>query len=251
MTPAVDGTSAAADPGTAGQDPVTRWARAAAGLRSARTATYTVTGTLGFSDGDVTFTRRFRVDADAHTLEVRCSRRGGGRGDGDFRVIVAPSGAYARSSSGSTAWHRASPSELAMAGVGGRADDVTVVPEPLRTFMAQSDLGLGELSGEVDALEGMRAAALGPWLLEDKELASSFGGSLYTVLTLDDRGAPVRATIDGSDSTGPDDTSVWGESKQMPERDLVAMYSILDITLTLDSVDKPVDIHVPTRAELR
>ena len=237
-------TAAPADP-----DPVSRWALAQSRLKAAHRATYTIVGTLAFGDGEITHTRRFAVDADAHTLEVRGKHRGG-RDEWDFELVVAPSGAYARVPAGSGAWHRATDLELASAGVGRDPADVSALPEPLRSFVAQSDVGFGEVSGNVDVGEGLIAAGLGAFVADDKELASSIGGSLYTTVTLDRRGALVKAVIDGADSTGWDATTVFGGSKEMPEADLVALYSVLDVEITVDSVDRPLDIHVPRRSQV-
>lgn len=232
-----------------GPDPVARWALSQSRLKAAHRATYTVVGTLELADSAVTYTRRFAVDADAHTLAVRANHRGGGD-PWESELVVAPSGAYARIPRGSGQWHRATDEELAMAGVGRGAADVSALPEPLRSFVAQSDVGFGEVSGNVDVSEGLVAAGLGTLVADGEELASSIGGSLYTTVTLDSRGALVKAVIDGADSTGWDDTTVFGGSKEIPEEDLVTLYRFLDVEITVDSVDEPVDIHVPRRSEL-
>ncbi|WP_207555735.1 hypothetical protein [Intrasporangium flavum] len=227
-----------------------RWSLAQAGLKAAHGARYTVVGSVDVGGNRVTYTRHFTVDADAHRLAVRATLRGNARA-GDLDLVVTPQGAFARISGGSGSWRRASDVDLARAGVGRAAEEISALPVPLTTFVAASDVGFGEISGNVDAKEGLRALGLGTLVADGQELSTELSGELYTTVSLDGAGNVEKARITGRDSTGWGMTTVYGGSKELPEQQLQALFSLIDVSITIQSVDRPVAITVPRPSEIR
>lgn len=118
-------------------------------------------------------------------------------------MVVAPGGAFVEAGPRGGRWERATAEDLAVVGVDRDASSISGLPQVLDSFVARSDIGFGEISGDLDVREGLRGVGIRHLLVQDKELAEPIGGSPYARARLSKEGDLVSVAIDGTSVNRP------------------------------------------------
>ena len=235
-------TTGASTASGASTDPVAAFASAKAAFSAARTARYVVKTTYAYAEGEsLTMERTFTIDRPHGLLALDAafqqdSKKGRQRIEVSF--VQAGGRSYIRKP-GSSTWSRASADDLAAFGVAPPRKPLSTMPAALESFVATTDIGKGELSGEADARDYFETSGLSA-IMESSKVLPDLRGRVDAHVQLQD-GAVKSMRFLGRDHSFYLD----GEGDVPDELESLVLYAEVEVRVT--AIDHAVRIEDPRR----
>ncbi|HET7798979.1 MAG TPA: hypothetical protein VFL38_01085 [Humibacillus xanthopallidus] len=223
-------------------DPVAAFALAKAGFSSARTSRYVVTTTYEYAGGEVLkMERTFTVDAPHGLLSADVAFQEDSKKGRDYvslSFVQAGGRSYVRSQ-GATKWTRASTRDLATFAVPTPQKTVSAMPAAIGSFVPTTDIGKGEISGEVDARDYFELSGLTA-IMGDPKALRDLRGTVDAHVQLQD-GAVKSIRFLGQDH------SFYLESDRDVPEEIETLTTYAEVEVRVTAIDHAVRIDDPRR----
>lgn len=239
-TPAVAATPESSSTSGAGNDPVAAFALAKAGFSAARTSRYVVTTTYEYAGGEsLKLERTFTVDRPHGLLSVDAAFQQDSKKGRDYVSIsfVQAGGRSWVRSPGESRWSRATASDLAAFAVLPPQKTLSSMPVALESFVPSTDIGKGEISGQVDARDYFELSGLTA-VMDDPKVLRDLRGTIDAHVQLED------GTVKSIRFLGQDHSFYLESDRAVPEElEAFALYAEVEVRVT--AIDHAVRIDDP------
>jgi hypothetical protein len=222
---------------------VAAFASAKAGFAAARTARWVVTTTYTYGDGEkLTMERTLTVDRPHGLLAVDAAFRADskkGRDHVEISFVQAGGRSYVRES-GASRWRKASAADLAAFGVLPPQKPLSAMPAALESFVAATDIGKGELSGESDARDFFETSGLTA-IMDDATVLPHLRGTVDAHVQLED------GAVSSMRFLGQDHSFYLDGDGEVPE-EVEAFVTFAEVKIRVTAIDHAVRIEDPRPA---
>jgi hypothetical protein len=219
---------------------VVDYALAKASFSAARTSRYVVTTTYEYAGGEsLKMERTFTVDRPHGLLSVDAAFQQDstkGRDYVSISFVQAGGRSYVRSP-GEPTWSAATPGDLAAFAVLPPQKTLSSVPAALESFVPGTDIGKGEIAGQVDARDYLELSGLTA-ILDDPKAVGDLRGTIDAHVQLED-GAVTSIRF-----LGQDHAFYLESGREVPE-ELEALASYAEVEVRVTAIDHAVRIDDP------